>query len=178
MDYVLEPLSLKELNNIFDEKAISILDYLMTKYVYAQPEVQVSQKHQGIQIPKEHLEQWCVQALGASPVGAGNYPIDIKKNDWGADIKSLACQLTNNIVNNSKSGEASLAQNFKGAGKILDKLFANKEYEIIKDEWLDIVFQKNANVIKKEGIKIFTISSSLEVIKNFTYVVLNLILKT
>ena len=55
--------------------------------LFAQPEVHKDKESLPIQIPKEHLEQWFVQALQIEAVGAGSYPIDIlKKNEWGRYI--------------------------------------------------------------------------------------------
>ena len=58
-----------------------------------------------------------IQALQIQSVGAGNYPIDIlKPNEWGADMKMLACN------------ETSLAQKFKLTGTNLDDMFETKEF--------------------------------------------------
>lgn len=147
---VLRPLPIGELKNFFDEKAIQILKFQLKKNILAQPEPVIGQEPIGIQIPKEYLEQWCVQAINAKPVGAGSYPVDIIKNNWGADIKSLACSLDKNgNLDKGDTGEASLAQKFTGAGEDLDSLFKNSLYDEIKDKWLDIVKNKN-NLVKVE----------------------------
>ena len=49
------------------------------------------------EIPKEHIEQWFVQALNAQSVGAGSYPVDIlMPNQYGADVKMLSCVIDAN----------------------------------------------------------------------------------
>lgn len=153
MPYVLKPLDLEELKKIFDEKSLEIITYLIKKCIYSQPELLPNQKELAIQIPKEYLEQICVQAIGAQPVGAGSYPVDITKDDWGADIKSLACRLDKNNNIGKYSGETSLAQKFKGTGKDLDNLFEKKEYKKIKDDWIEIVREKNKSVIEEKNLK-------------------------
>jgi len=35
---VLRPLSLEELNNIFNDKSLSVLDYFIKKSIFSQPE--------------------------------------------------------------------------------------------------------------------------------------------
>lgn len=143
-----------ELEKLFDEKAIKILEYQIKKNVLSQPEVILGQDPIGLQIPKEYLEQWCVQALEAKPIGAGSYPIDIIKDDWGADIKSLACSLDKlGNLDGGDTGETSLAQKFKEGGENLDSLFINKNYEEIKDKWIEIVKNKNALVMEEKKIK-------------------------
>lgn len=153
--YVIIPLTLKELKSFFDEKAIEILKFQLEKSVIAQPEIKPYQEFLSPQITKEYLEQWCVQALeNVYSIGAGSYPIDIlKKNDWGADIKALACKVNNDgTLSNSESGEASLAQKFTGTGKNLDELFENKDFEKIAKDWLDIVKKKNEKVMNEQNI--------------------------
>jgi hypothetical protein len=97
-----------------------------------------------IQIPKEHLEQWFVQALQVEAVGAGSYPIDIlKPNKWGADVKMLSCKLLKDgSLGGSQSGETSLAQKFKLSGTNLDEAFKKKEFQAIINGWINILYQK------------------------------------
>ncbi|MEG2847870.1 MAG: hypothetical protein RR904_03730 [Bacilli bacterium] len=145
---VLKPMIKENLEKIFDKKAIEILEFQLEKSIIAQPEVKRYQDNQRLQITKEYLEQWCVQAIDAEPVGAGSYPVDIigKTGDlkWGTDIKSLACKINKNgELSDSESGETSLAQKFTGTGTDLDTLFKNKQYDKIKDGWLEIVKRKN-----------------------------------
>lgn len=154
---VLKPLSILELKNIFDKKAVDILEFQLKKNIISQPEVLKGQGKIGMQIPKEYLEQWCVQALGAKPIGAGSYPVDILKDNWGADIKSLACSLDKfGNLDMGDTGETSLAQNFSSGGVNLDSLFLDKKYDEIKNLWMDIVFSKNQTaMIEKKLDKIY-----------------------
>ncbi|MGL4670758.1 hypothetical protein, partial [Cetobacterium sp.] len=122
-----------------------------------QPEIKKGQDYQRLQITKEYLEQWCVQAIDADPVGAGSYPIDIigetNNQKWGADIKALSCKINKHgELSNSESGETSLAQKFTDTGVDLDTLFKNKNYETIKNGWLDIIQKKNSKVIRDESL--------------------------
>ncbi len=71
----------------------------MNTSLFAQPEVYTDKPSLPIQIPKEHLEQWFVQALQVESVGAGSYPIDIlKPNEWGADVKMLSIKELKAII--------------------------------------------------------------------------------
>ncbi len=151
---VLEPLSKKELEDIFDKTAQDVIRYFLDKMIYMQPELHCDQKELPIQIPKEHIEQWLVQALDVDSVGAGSNSIDIlKKGEFGADVKMLSCAIdkNGNLDKNKLSGETSLAQKFKGAGSNLDTLFKNADYDIIVDEWKEILKNKYSNV--QEDIK-------------------------
>lgn len=151
---VLKPMPLEELKSFFDEKAVEILQFQLNKNILSQPEAIVGQEQIGMQIPKEYLEQWCVQAIGAVPIGAGSYPVDILKDNWGADIKSLACSLNKtNQLDNGDTGETSLAQKFKNAGKNLDSLFLEKKYDEIKNQWVEIVRMKNQDVISNKNLE-------------------------
>ncbi len=111
---ILRPLPKEELNNFFSEHSLKVFQYFMNTSLFAQPEVYKDKESLPIQIPKEHLEQWFVQALQVQAVGAGSYPIDIlKPNEWGADVKMLSCGVDkNDMLNNRDSGETSLAQKF------------------------------------------------------------------
>lgn len=152
--YVIKPLILNELKAIFDEKSIEILEFQLEKSIIAQPEIKENQKHTNLQITKEYLEQWCVQALdNVEPVGAGSYPIDILGKNWGADIKALACKLDKNgNLSISESGEASLAQKFTDTGENLDELFKAGKLKQIADGWLEIVKRKNKKVMEAKNI--------------------------
>ena len=74
---VLTPLTKKQLEEIFDDAALEVIDYFLEKTILLQPEILDGQDELPIQIPKEHIEQWFVQAIHAKPVGAGSYPVDI-----------------------------------------------------------------------------------------------------
>ena len=153
---VIIPLSLDELREFFDEKAIEVLEFQLEKSVVAQPEIKDYQESVSPQITKEYLEQWCVQAIeNVKPIGAGSYPIDIiRENSWGADIKALACKFdTRGNLSNSESGEASLAQKFTDTGENLDELFKNREFDKIAQGWLEIVKRKNIKVMTEKKIE-------------------------
>lgn len=143
--YVINPLSSKELSGFLDSKSKNIIKYFIVKSLFSQPESKTGQSQLPIQVPKEHVEQWFVQAFDVKPVGAGSYPIDIynEREGWGADIKMLNIKLNSSgSVTNGDSGEASLGQKFEGPGVDLDKLFKAKKFEIIKDGWIDLYKNK------------------------------------
>lgn len=151
---ILEPLELEELINIFDETAIRVLNYYMKKAILLQPEILVGQESLPVHIPKEHMEQWILQAIGGKPVGAGNYPVDLIKGDSGFDIKMLSCKVDKNgKLINSVSGEASLAQKFIDLGTNLDQLFKDSKYNQIVDSWIYILQDKFDKVINKHNLK-------------------------
>lgn len=148
---VLEPLSKQELESIFDTTAQEVIRYFLDKMIYMQPELHYDQKESPIQIPKEHIEQWIVQALDVDSVGAGSNCLDVlKKGEFGADVKMLSCTIDNNgnLDKIKLSGETSLAQKFKGVGADLDTLFKNEEYDIIVNEWKDILKNKYNDILK------------------------------
>lgn len=143
--YVINPIDSQDLMGFLDDKAKSILKYFIVKSLFAQPETKIGQPQLPIQVPKEHIEQWFVQALDVKPVGAGSYPIDIynDREHWGADIKMLNIKLDESgDIKNSDSGEASLGQKFEGPGVNLDNLFAKGKFEEIKDGWLKLFEDK------------------------------------
>jgi hypothetical protein len=127
----------------------------MNTSLFAQPEVYKSKESLPIQIPKEHLEQWFVQALQVEAVGAGSYPIDVlKPNEWGADVKMLSCKVDkSNKLTNGDSGETSLAQKFKGTGISLDDMFKQEQYQEIIDGWTSIWRDKLLNVRADKSIE-------------------------
>lgn len=138
---VLTPIPKSKLLELLDPKAQEVIRYFIKKSLFSQPEPLPEQIPRAVQIPKEHIEQWFVQALDVMPIGAGSYPVDIYNSDegWAADIKMLNAKLDDDGgLTNTESGEASLGQKFEGAGIDLDNLFANKQYEVIKEAWLGI----------------------------------------
>lgn len=138
---VLTPMPKSKLLELLDPKSQEVIRYFIKKSLFSQPEPLPEQSPRAVQVPKEHIEQWFVQALDVMPIGAGSYPVDIYNSSerWAADIKMLNAKLDNEgNLTNSESGEASLGQKFEGAGIDLDNLFANKQYEVIKDAWLGI----------------------------------------
>ncbi len=152
---VLRPLNLLELKKIFDDTAIEVIKFFIKKSVFAQPERIVGQEYLPIQVPKEHIEQWIVQAIGANSVGAGSYGVDVVKPGlFGADVKMLSCKIDAlGRVTNSDSGETSLAQNFKDTGVSLDQLFKDECYEQIIDGWKDIVKNKLQKVKDEQAVE-------------------------
>lgn len=151
---MLRPLHSSELLEIFDNTSLKVLDFCMKKALMAQPERLVGQQPLPIQVPKEHIEQWVVQAIGAIPVGAGSYPVDvIKPNKFGADIKMLSCKVNAyGELSDTTSGETSLAQKFTNAGVNLDVAFANKDFDSIANDWCEILKAKLGRVHAEQGI--------------------------
>lgn len=150
--YVLTPIPKDELLVLLDAKAQEVIRYFIKKSLFSQPEPLPEQSARAVQIPKEHIEQWFVQALDVKPIGAGSYPVDIynEEEGWAADIKMLNAKLTDTgELSNEESGEASLGQKFEGAGVDLDSLFRTKKYKKIKDAWLGIFSEKIA-LVKRE----------------------------
>lgn len=146
---VLTPIPKARLLALLDPKAREVIRYFIKKSLFSQPEPLPEQAPRAVQVPKEHVEQWFVQALDVMPIGAGSYPVDIYNSDegWAADVKMLNAGLdSNGNLKNSYSGEASLGQKFEGAGIDLDNLFANKQFEVIKDAWLGIFAGKVSQV--------------------------------
>ena len=148
---VLKPLTQQELTTFFDDISIQTIQYFLKKSIISQPEKIKGQTDLPIQIPKEHIEQWIVQSLGANSIGAGSYPIDVYLDDWGADVKMLSCKIDKEgNLKNADSGETSLAQKFSdgnfGDGNSLDALFNNREFEYIWDRWKNIILNKYERV--------------------------------
>ncbi len=155
--YVLTPIPKEDLLSLLDPKAQEVIKYFIKKSLFSQPEPLPEQIARAVQVPKEHIEQWFVQALDVKPIGAGSYPVDIynEEEGWAADIKMLNAKLKDTgELSNDESGEASLGQKFEGAGVDLDSLFSTKQYEAIKDAWLGIFGDKIAQVEQeRNGIK-------------------------
>lgn len=137
--------------SLLDDSAQKVIEYFITKALFAQPELTPEQSSRKVQVPKEHIEQWFTQAMNVKPMGAGSFPIDIhhEKNRWGADIKMLGVNTdASGNLTNSTSGEASLGQNFKDAGIDLDTLFARKQYDEIKNKWIKLYEDKYVPIMK------------------------------
>lgn len=149
---VLTPLTKYELEQIFDDTAKSIIIFYLNRALLAQPERVVGQNPLPIQIPKEHLEQYIVQAIGATGVGAGSYGVDIITDSFGADVKMVSTKYNNNGNLEKNSGETSLAQNFMDTGVNLDTLFENQEWNTIVSGWIQILSSKLYNVINENPI--------------------------
>lgn len=159
-DKVIVPLSLEELTSIFDSNSLKVINYFLRKSIFSQPEKLPNQSDLPIHIPKEHIEQWICQSIGSIPVGAGSYAVDVisKSKVWGADIKMLSCKVDGETgkLKNSDSGETSLAQKFGddnfGNGNTLDDLFTNKEYQVIWNNWMEILRKKYDKVNEDFGV--------------------------
>ncbi len=147
--FVLTPIPKEGLLKLLDPKAQEVIRYFIKKSLFSQPEPLPEQIARAVQVPKEHIEQWFVQALDVKPIGAGSYPVDIynEEEGWAADIKMLNAKLNDTgEISGDLSGEASLGQKFEGAGVDLDSLFGSKQYDFIKDAWLSIFREKIALV--------------------------------
>ena len=156
-EYVLTPMLKDELSHFFDDNALRVINFFLKKSIISQPEKLPDQEDQPIQIPKEHIEQWVVQALGVKPIGAGSYPVDVIADNWGADVKMLSCKLDKNgNLKNADTGETSLAQKFGdgnfGDGNTLDDLFAQGKRDFIWLKWQDILVQKYKKVENDHNI--------------------------
>ncbi|MGU8654156.1 hypothetical protein ACV3RG_10480 [Clostridium perfringens] len=151
---ILTPLTKNELMEIFDETSLEVIRFYIRKAMISQPEILVGQAPLLVQVPKEHIEQWIVQAIGGKAVGAGSYPVDIILNDCGIDVKMLAAKTTRNgELANSDSGETSLAQKFTESGVNLDTMFKERKFDEIVDGWKDILFKKLDKVCQEQSLK-------------------------
>ena len=54
---VLKQLKKEEIKNIFDDEGCQVIDYLLRKVLFSQPETLPGQERENIQITKEFLEQ-------------------------------------------------------------------------------------------------------------------------
>jgi hypothetical protein len=154
--YVLEFLNKKDIEKFFDNKSLKVVEYLLRKVLYSQPEVLPDQKKGYIQITKEFLEQWVAQGLGWKIVGSGSYPIDVysKEKRIGADVKFMSVKVRENgEFSSEQSGETSLGQKFTGSGNELDQDFASKSYDKILNGWKFILKNKLKAPIRDYNIK-------------------------
>jgi hypothetical protein len=153
--FVLEFLTKSEIEKIFDNDSKLVIDYLLKKVLFSQPELLPDEKGGNIQMTKEFLESWVAQALDWKIIGAGNYPIDVysEKDKIGADVKFLSAKTDKNgNFKNGTSNETSLSQKFTSAGKNLDQLFKQRKKKAILDGWIDILVQKNDIPISDYGL--------------------------
>ena len=144
--FVLEFLTKEEIEKIFDKDSKLVINYLLKKVLFSQPELLPEEKGGNIQTPKEFLESWVAQALNWKIIGAGNYPIDVysEKDKIGADVKFLSAKTDKNgYFENGASNETSLSQKFTSAGKNLDQLFKQKKKKEILEGWINILVEKN-----------------------------------
>lgn len=144
---VINPLNKVELEEIFNESAQNVIKYFLFKAFFSQPAVIEDQKKLPIHIPKEHLEQWLVQSIGAKPVGSGNYPVDVidVNEKFGADAKMLAWSGKPGSISN----ETSLLQKFKDAGNELDIAFKQNKFDGVVSDWARLL-KKKLNKVKKD----------------------------
>lgn len=152
---VLTFLKSKEIKKIFDKDSIIVIEYLLKKLLFSQPELLPKQKQDYIQIPKEYLEQWVSQGLDWEPIASGNYPIDVysKKLKIGADVKFISAKVDkDNLFTAGESNETSLGQNFKDTGEDLDRYFQEKNYKKILKGWQTILNKKINEPIIKYGL--------------------------
>jgi hypothetical protein len=152
---VLTFLSQKDIQKFIDKDAYLVIEYLLRKVAFSQPEVKNKSELSGIQITKEFLEDWIAQACNLTKVGAGNYPIDVySPNKYGIDVKFLTAKINKKgNYTNGYSNETSLSQNFKIAGLDLDQMFASKRYENILSAWIKILETKIGIPIKDYNLK-------------------------
>jgi hypothetical protein len=155
--YVVNFLSKEEATKLVDSKAYDVINYLLRKVAFSQPEsYDVNDKNSDIQITKEFLEQWIAQACALKSIGSGNYPIDVyKENQYGIDVKFVSAKTDiNGQLVSSQSNETSLGQNFQGFGKDLDQSFEKKEYGQILNGWINILKEKLNQPLKDLGLKV------------------------
>ena len=145
MNYVLEFLDKEEIKDFLDEEGIKVLNYLLRKVLFSQPELLKGQTSKNIQMTKEFLEQWIAQAMSLKTIGAGNYPIDVlnEKDKIGIDIKFVSAGVKKDLsFINKISNETSLAQNFANEGNSLDQLFMENIFKKILDNWRALLKRK------------------------------------
>ncbi|HHE45954.1 MAG TPA: hypothetical protein ENL05_01235, partial [Candidatus Moranbacteria bacterium] len=153
--FVLEFLTKEEIEKIFDKDSKLVIEYLLKKVLFSQPELRPGEKNGNIQMTKEFLENWVAQALDWKIVGAGNYPIDVysEKQKIGVDVKFLSTRVNNKgEFTNGTSNETSLSQKFKRAGKNLDQLFKQRKKKEILEGWIKILIEKNEIPIEDYGL--------------------------
>lgn len=143
----LEALSKEELETILGEQGKKVINYFIQKSIFSQPEKTSKDQSIALRIPKEHIEEWFIQALKVKHTGSGSYPVDFinnnDENNYGADIKCLTYQINSKgHLKNSDSGETSLGQNFSTAGNDLDNLFKSSNFEQIINNWIDLLTLK------------------------------------
>jgi hypothetical protein len=155
MTEYLTPLTNTELGEIFDQRAQGIIQYFIKKNQFAEPEAVETHNEVSFRVPKEHTEQWLVQALGMSPQGAGSYPVDAISRDGltACDVSCLTAKFSvSGQLTSSTSGEKSLGQkfgdvNFGGSDQTLDSLFAMGESKTIASAFNTIFFEKYKKVL-------------------------------
>lgn len=147
---VLEFLSKKDIEKFIDKDAYDVINYLLKKVAFSQPEVKDKSELSGIQITKEFLEDWIAQACDLKKKGAGNYPIDVYADKkYGIDVKFLTAKTNKNgEFLKTHSNETSLSQNFKLVGVSLDQMFEKKQHDEILSQWVKVLQTKLAKPVK------------------------------
>jgi hypothetical protein len=147
--FVLNFLTKQEIEDkFFSEKTHEVIDYLLKKVLFSQPELLPEDKDSSIQITKEFLETWVAQGIGLTKKGAGSYPIDCysKELNFAIDVKFTSMSLKKNGKFDSATNESSLLQNFKIGGKKLDGLFEDQKRQEILDLWINLMKVKLGKV--------------------------------
>ncbi|MDC3231041.1 hypothetical protein OAU17_01950 [Acidimicrobiia bacterium] len=124
-------MSSEELHNVFDEKAINILNFFLKRGEIIQPEHVTKSGEISYKIPPEHLEIWFSQAIGWESIGAGNYPIDLISKDKksGADVVKVVYRVNKDrSLSLGTTNEKSIFQKFG------DDLWGKNEEEDTLDE--------------------------------------------
>jgi hypothetical protein len=156
---ILEELKKEDLEKIFDQNSITIIDFLLKRTLISYPEFLEGQNQKSVYLEKKQCEQWIVQSLGLIPVGEGSYPIDgIDENQVGYDVSTVNWGITDTGKNKKETGEKSLSQkfadsNFGNEEDTLDELFKNKKFKEILENWKTILKNKWNNTIKEKALK-------------------------
>ena len=139
----------------FRPKTKDVIEYLLKKMLFSQPELGIDDKPQSVQITKEFLESWIAQGLNLRKIASGNYPIDVYSETgyYGIDVKFMS---VSNPLSKSKelmTNESSLLQNFKEGGIDLDMNFSQKQSDVILNKWKILLTQKMKRVTDIHSLK-------------------------
>lgn len=154
----LKELTKDQIEIILGEQGKKVINYFIQKSMFAQPEKISKDQNVALRIPKEHIEEWFIQALKVKHTGSGSYPVDFintnEENNYGADIKCLTYKIDKNgNLENGDSGETSLGQNFKDGGQNLDSLFKEKKHDEILIKWKELLTDKLEKPVKDHNIE-------------------------
>lgn len=156
---ILEELKKEDLEKIFDHNSKTIIDFLLKRTLISYPEFLEGQNQKSVYLEKKQCEQWIVQSLGLIPVGEGSYPIDgIDENKVGYDVSTVNWGITNTGKNKKETGEKSLSQkfsdsNFGNEDETLDELYKKGKFQVILNNWKEILKNKWNNTIKEKSLK-------------------------
>jgi hypothetical protein len=142
-------------SKFFSPKTHLVIEYLLKKVLFSQPELLPEEKESNIQITKEFLESWIAQGIGLTKKGAGNYPIDAysKSKGYAVDVKFMSIKKAKNDKFVATTNESSILQNFKGGGADLDQDFANGRHVKILSNWQKLLTDKLGRVYTDLSIK-------------------------